>query len=768
MTPPMNNYTSNGTRRVEFSGLPTIDSGVPEEAQTHTWDSETDHLLSYFLSDQSVHSGPAHSQAGPQYQEYASMPSHSSDINPPLGTSASYGPGSSRTSSNSTLTEAPEPPQPRTPHVQFYHPGLSSHSTTQPPPPPQPQQPAYGAARQTAENTALQQAQSQIISSSSSSSLSSMVSSLVGGPVALHQIHHPRQHSHAPTAPPGNHRGTNDISGRNKPRANSDSPPHDDSPISPAAMIGTGHENLMLPPPSRRQLRNGGHGAPGTTHPLKQGAPSAQHTIAQPQQHPQHQQQQPHYVNPQVVYQTAPGQPIDPSNNNAHLKWLDQLNARAKATNPMTQPPPGQPATIIHPPVALVSIHGPGQPPVVAQHPGAIAMPAATAHVFHAGTFPTAAAAAAAVAQNPMLYQAALNHKFHMAAQSSQGESEEKRARRLERNRESARKSRRRKKERLATLSAQVDRLHTQIEDERRNQVNAMCDMLKKVRKDEFANLFNDVNENADKLNTHAGRERLAAILLSSSGGSPIARSCTEFQYNTLRQVLLPRYQKFLLWLTLHDDAFFIAGKDEYTRKDGKQVLRVSSGRVSSKQIGDELTNGWKTEKADGKKKSKADAPDLAERSNPTSRALDAPRMWPLLCFELSISVDQEERLLQALKRLQQMENLANYRSQLAAATKLTANLTEAISSQCQVSVAREDRSFLGVLTPAQAAKFHGWMAANQERCSRLLRERRPTPEKCNPVFKDSALVEVCKRLEEVLRISKKEQDVAMESRGQI
>lgn len=78
----------------------------------------------------------------------------------------------------------------------------------------------------------------------------------------------------------------------------------------------------------------------------------------------------------------------------------------------------------------------------------------------------------------------------------------------------------------------------------------------------------------------------------------------------------------------------------------------MSSGRVSSKQIGDELTNGWKTEKVDKKNpKSKADTPDIGERSNPTSRSLDAPRMWPLMCYELSISVDQEERILQALKR---------------------------------------------------------------------------------------------------------------------
>ena len=221
----------------------------------------------------------------------------------------------------------------------------------------------------------------------------------------------------------------------------------------------------------------------------------------------------------------------------------------------------------------------------------------------------------------------------------------------------------------------------------------------------------------------------------------------------------------------------------------------MSSGRVSSKQIGDELTNGWKTEKPDGKKKSKADTPDIGERCNPTSRCLDAPRMWPLLCYELSISVDQEERLMQSIKRyvnenrrdtkhtlhctgavkltwpflycpplfslclirLQQMENLANNRSQLAAATQLATSLTEAITSQCRIALAREDRSVLQTLTPSQTVKMHEWIAANQERCNRFISERRPAAEKCYPVFKETSLIEFCKRLEEVLRISKKE-----------
>ena len=518
-----------------------------------------DHLLSYFLSDpsNSGHNTPGHAP----YQEYSSAPSHGNDSSPPLGMNASYGPSSSRTSSNSTLTDA-EPPQPRTPAMQFYH--GSSHSSSH-------QQPT-SYARQTAENIASMQAQSQLISSSSSSSLSSMAAALVsGGPVLHHQYHH-RHHQPNPTAPQS-HASAGDASGKGGTNSSRDSPPGhgDDSPISPAAMIGTGHENLMLPPPSRRHSRDRVQAQAAATVGASsqvaqsQGQPSQQ---AHAQHHP--------YPSPQIGY-PGTGPNTDQSNKDGHLEWLKQLNERAKAANqhPIPQPSHGQPATMMPPPGSMVGVHAPQQPPpVVSQHPSGLPVPAPGTHVFHAGTFPTAAAAAAAVAQNPMLYQAALNHKFHMATQS-QGESEEKRARRLERNRESARKSRRRKKERLATLGAQVERLHTQIEDERRNQVNAMCAALKQVRRAEMAKLSNDVKESPDLINSQAGSDRLANILRSSSVASVIAQKSMAFQYTTLRQLLLPKYQKFLLWLTQHHESFFTAGKDEYTRKDGKQVGQI-------------------------------------------------------------------------------------------------------------------------------------------------------------------------------------------------
>jgi hypothetical protein len=65
--------------------------------------------------------------------------------------------------------------------------------------------------------------------------------------------------------------------------------------------------------------------------------------------------------------------------------------------------------------------------------------------------------------------------------------------------------------------------------------------------------------------------------------------------------------------------------------------------------VGDELTNGRKLE--DGTIEHPPVPSENGENANLTAQAFDAPRMWPLLCFELSISVDQEERFMQAHKR---------------------------------------------------------------------------------------------------------------------
>jgi hypothetical protein len=70
--------------------------------------------------------------------------------------------------------------------------------------------------------------------------------------------------------------------------------------------------------------------------------------------------------------------------------------------------------------------------------------------------------------------------------------------------------------------------------------------------------------------------------------------------------------------------------------------------RVSSKQIGEDLSNAWKSEA-----KTSSCPPDQdGNRTNTlTCETSQATKFWPLVAYELSLSVDQEERLLIAHKR---------------------------------------------------------------------------------------------------------------------
>jgi hypothetical protein len=89
----------------------------------------------------------------------------------------------------------------------------------------------------------------------------------------------------------------------------------------------------------------------------------------------------------------------------------------------------------------------------------------------------------------------------------------------------------------------------------------------------------------------------------------------------------------------------------------------------------------------------------------------------------------------------------------------MTQSLREAVSTQCAAAAVREDTCLLEILTPTQTAKFHDWVSSNQERCQRIIDKRRTDPEKESSVWKEQSLFEFCRRLDEVLRISKKEDE---------
>jgi hypothetical protein len=252
--------------------------------------------------------------------------------------------------------------------------------------------------------------------------------------------------------------------------------------------------------------------------------------------------------------------------NQSHLEWLQQINAMAKQASTASI---AHPQTMQHPPAMQTTA-----PNTTTHFPPPVSM-----HVAHPGYVAIAGGGA-------MYYaHAALTRLQQQPAE----ESEEKRAKRLERNRESARKSRRRKKERLSQLGDKVAGLHGKLEIERRLQINAMDKALIQQKTERMAQLRQEMDGDVT--------ERLTTLVQTMGPNCRVRRSVVDFQYSVLKHMLLPRYQKFLLWLTLHPEQYFSMGKEEHAQREGKQVhicyaLADSLQIVLSLFVSEFLTHG--------------------------------------------------------------------------------------------------------------------------------------------------------------------------------
>jgi len=546
-------------------------------------------------------------------------------------------------------------------------------------------------------------------SSSSSSSLSSAAAALVsGGPFVYHQQPPPIPPHHQPTNPLQPHN-----SAHHHQLQRTSSTGH--SPISPAEMIGIGYENLMLPPPAR---------PPSASNASRPDSASAADSPSSEQQ---------------GRSSGAPTTSFNPHQTNAqaererHIAWLQDLNAMAKAASSG-----GVPVAPIAPAGGMMMpFPGASNAYLGHHHPGSMAPHMAPGGgMVHGG-------AAAMMMMHP---------HAHAPSAPPKVETAEKRAKRLERNRESARKSRRRKKERLTTLEAQVNQMHCKIEAERRLQVNAMVPAFRELRQTTDA-------------------DQLARVLCSAGLDCEISRSVIEFQYTALKQLILPRYHKLMVWLSLQDESFFVAGKDQYASRiieksnaGSSKAAKQPSTKISSKQVGDELTNGARKEKKGGSKrrvtfKDNDEDESVGETdgqsNNLTPYANDAARVWPLLCYEMSFSVEQEERFVATHKKVQEFEGLGTDRSQMAAAVRTGDSLREAVESLSRVVAQREENS---VLSPAQLAAYRNWLSSNEERRRAVLDHRESMDDTDSSSFAtESSLQEICRRLNEVLQISKSE-----------
>lgn len=104
---------------------------------------------------------------------------------------------------------------------------------------------------------------------------------------------------------------------------------------------------------------------------------------------------------------------------------------------------------------------------------------------------------------------------------------------------------------------------------------------------------------------------------------------------------------------------------------------------------------------------------------------------------------------------------MSSERSQIEAATRTTSRLKDAMLLHSRAASIRNDAVFLQVLTPLQAAKYMKWLGDNKQRCYHVINRMKAAArsdddnDDAADASGEMSLLDICMRLDEVLRISK-------------
>jgi hypothetical protein len=142
----------------------------------------------------------------------------------------------------------------------------------------------------------------------------------------------------------------------------------------------------------------------------------------------------------------------------------------------------------------------------------------------------------------------------------------QRRQKRLERNRESARLSRRRRKQYLEVLESRVTEFSHEMDKGRREHVAKAVVTIQDKRKQLLDSGMDDVLAKLRVLQTTLSRTSSELMV------------ATTFRSQQLNSFALPPSTKFILWLTLQSDAYFRGG-------------RAASERLSAARIGERVSN---------------------------------------------------------------------------------------------------------------------------------------------------------------------------------
>eukprot|EP00968_Pinguiococcus_pyrenoidosus_P017989 scaffold1833_cov255-Pinguiococcus_pyrenoidosus.AAC.7 len=275
---------------------------------------------------------------------------------------------------------------------------------------------------------------------------------------------------------------------------------------------------------------------------------------------------------------------------------------------------------------------------------------------------------------DPGVMAAGANHSEELAQA-------ERRQKRLARNRESARQSRRRKKQYLELLEEKVAQLTDEIDALRRMHIESADKALSDLHDNRVRQLAQAVSK-TEKLN----EEQLSALDRAlREVQNKFSVSCDErlavmrFQFEELHSLALPVYSQLLTWILLQPDQFFRSRRTN------------SSERASANKIGERMM-----------------------ASGITTCGPDAD-LWPLLCHELSLTYEQEEKLRQFQKRIVEDSALRKDRQNMGLVAETLKRLEEAVASTA-LSTSKAMADMYEILSPVQQVRFLDWLRRNRER----------------------------------------------------
>uniref|UniRef100_A0A7S1VIW2 BZIP domain-containing protein n=1 Tax=Grammatophora oceanica TaxID=210454 RepID=A0A7S1VIW2_9STRA len=245
-----------------------------------------------------------------------------------------------------------------------------------------------------------------------------------------------------------------------------------------------------------------------------------------------------------------------------------------------------------------------------------------------------------------------------------------RRQKRLERNRESARLSRRRRKQYLEVLEERVNQLSIDMDKGRREHVAKGLSTLQEKR-----------------MQTLTSGVSIGLLQTNLSRSSPELRIKSTFQKEQLVSLSLPLQMKFILWLTLQNDAFFRGG-------------RAASERLSAARIGERMLQ------------------------NGSDRVPPCQGMWPLFCNEVGLSYDQEEKVRAYQKQLLQDPASWVERHTANASSKLMDSSDQSYQT-LNYAVGERDRGLMSKLNDDQKLKLMAWSADKKARIAQKLKEKR-------------------------------------------